>query len=280
MRGFTAGVRRAGASMGFVPTMGFLHAGHLALIERAGQENDNVVVSIFVNPTQFAPGEDYDEYPRDLEGDLQKAEAAGAAAVFAPPAEVMYPSDCHTSVFVHGLSERLCGLSRGSGHFRGVCTVVTKLLNIVLPHRAYFGQKDMQQALVLGRMVQDLNMPVELMVCPTVREADGLALSSRNTYLSAGDRREAVCLYQALCEGREMIRTGERAGMLVLESMHEELARHAEVEIDYLEVVDLTALDPVEWIESAVLLAGAVRVGGVRLIDNLLVHPEEGPWED
>lgn len=281
MRAYTRECRQAGRDIGFVPTMGALHEGHLSLIHYSAEENDTTVVSIFVNPTQFMPGEDFDNYPRMLEEDIQKAASAGAEAVFAPSAEEIYGSngECLTSVFVWKLSEKLCGMSRGPGHFRGVCTIVTKLFNIVQPDRAYFGQKDAQQALILGRMVQDLNMPVEMNVCPTRREADGLAMSSRNKYLDEEMRNKATALYKALSEGREMLHTGEQTSMLIMETMYEELARHEGVEIDYLEIVEPASLEPVEWIESTVLIAGAVKIGAVRLIDNILVHPEHGPWE-
>jgi pantoate--beta-alanine ligase len=267
--------------VGFVPTMGALHRGHLALVDRAVAENDVAVASIFVNPTQFMPGEDFETYPRDEEADLAKLEAAGVEAVFLPATETMYGAGGSlTSVFVAELSDPLCGMSRGRGHFRGVCTVVTKLFNIVEPDRAYFGQKDAQQAIIIGRLVADLNLPVEVVVCPTVREEDGLALSSRNARLAAAERREALALYRALARGRALIRGGERAAMVLLEAMYEELEAHEAVEVDYLQIVDPDALQDVEWIDDVVLLAGAVRVGETRLIDNLIVHPEDGPWEE
>jgi pantoate--beta-alanine ligase len=280
VRAFVREARRFDRSVGLVPTMGALHAGHLALIARAAEENDEVVVSVFVNPTQFGPDEDFEEYPRDEEADLARAEAAGATAVFAPATEEMYPGAPLTSVFVCELSDPLCGMSRGRGHFRGVATVVLKLLNIVQADNAYFGQKDAQQAIVIDRMVQDLNVPTEVVLCPTVREADGLAMSSRNAYLSAADRQRALCLYRALCRGREMLRGGERARMVLLEAMYEEIQAVEGVDVDYLEIVDPQHLAEVEWIDDTVLLAGAIQIGQTRLIDNLLVDPESGPWEE
>jgi pantoate--beta-alanine ligase len=272
--------RTYGHEIGFVPTMGYLHPGHLSLVQRSLEENDRTVASIFVNPTQFGPGEDFETYPRDPDRDLELCREAGVDAVFLPETGELYAEGGNlTSVVVGRLTDRLCGLSRGQGHFRGVCTVVCKLFNIVQPDRAYFGQKDAQQAVVIDRMVRDLNMPVAVRVCPVVREEDGLALSSRNARLSADEREEALGLYEALCAGREIIRCGERAGMTVLERMHEVLAGREGLEIDYLEIVDPEDLEEVAFIDDMVLLAGAVRVGEVRLIDNLLVDPETGPWE-
>ena len=273
--------RTYGHEIGFVPTMGYLHPGHLSLVQRSLEENDRTVASIFVNPTQFGPGEDFETYPRDPDRDLELCREAGVDAVFLPETGELYAEGGNlTSVVVGRLTDRLCGLSRGQGHFRGVCTVVCKLFNIVQPDRAYFGQKDAQQAVVIDRMVRDLNMPVAVRVCPVVREEDGLALSSRNARLSADEREEALGLYEALCAGREIIRCGERAGMTVLERMHEVLAGREGLEIDYLEIVDPEDLEEVAFIDDMVLLAGAVRVGEVRLIDNLLVDPETGPWDE
>lgn len=279
MRARTRTERKHDRSVGLVPTMGALHAGHQSLVARAAAENECAVMSLFVNPTQFLPGEDFEAYPRDEAGDLEKAEAAGADIVFAPPHEAMYPGDPLTSVFVSGLSDPLCGMSRGRGHFRGVCTVVTKLFHIVEPDRAYFGQKDLQQALILERLVRDLDMPVDIVICPIVRDADGLALSSRNAYLKGDERDRALTLRRALTEGRRMIRGGERATMVIREAMYEIVEAAEGVELDYLDIVEPARLGEVEWIDDVVILAGAVRVGQTRLIDNLIVHPEQGPWE-
>ncbi len=279
MRAYTRNERKYDRSVGFVPTMGALHAGHQSLIARSAEENDATVVSVFVNPTQFMPGEDFEAYPRDEAGDLEKAEAAGADVVFAPAPETMYPGEQFASVYVARLSDPLCGMSRGRGHFRGVCTVVTKLFHIVEPDRAYFGQKDLQQALILDRMTTDLDMAVEIVICPIVRAEDGLALSSRNAYLRGDDRERALALRHALVEGRRMLREGERAGMVLREAMYEVVERTPGVRIDYLEIVDPSRLEEVEWIDDVVIFAGAVEVGDTRLIDNLIVHPEHGPWE-
>ena len=279
MRAYSRARRAYEHTLGFVPTMGSLHEGHLSLVDRAVEENDQAAMSIFVNPTQFAPNEDFDQYPRDPEGDLRKAEMAGIDAVFMPDTATMYGNGCLTSVVVGKLPDHLCGISRGAAHFRGVATVVCKLLNIVEPDRAYFGQKDAQQALIINRMVRDLNMPIDIRVCPTVREEDGLALSSRNAYLTPAERDRALCLYRALATARDMLRGGERASMVLLEAMTERIMAAEGVQLDYLEIVDPETLEEVAWIDDAVLMAGAIEVGQVRLIDNLLVHPDEGPWE-
>jgi pantoate--beta-alanine ligase len=280
VREFVAGYKKFDREVGFVPTMGYLHDGHMSLVDRAVQENECTVVSIFVNPTQFLPGEDFEEYPRDEAADLQQCEDAGVDAVFLPSVEVMYGSNALTSVHVSQLSDTLCGMSRGVGHFVGVCTVVCKLFNIVQPDRVYFGQKDAQQALVIAKMIGDLNIPVDIKVCPIKREDDGLAMSSRNARLSEEERSKAITLYTALCEARNMIHNGEKASMVIREAMTEIVENVDGVEVDYLEIVDPVSLGEAEWIDDTVLIAGAVKLGGVRLIDNLLVHPENGPWED
>jgi len=262
--------RRAGKCISLVPTMGALHEGHLSLIRQARQENDYVVVSIFVNPTQFGPREDLATYPRDLEGDLRLAEEAGADLVFSPDPVDMYPPSFATWVDVELLTKGLCGRSR-PGHFRGVCTVVTKLFNICRPERAYFGEKDAQQLAVIRRMARDLDMPVAVVPCPTVREADGLALSSRNTRLGAEERAQAPVLYAALREAEGRVRQGERNVTVLRDAMVAVLATAPLAEVDYLEIVDAVDLTPRDRISGECLIALAVRFGGTRLIDNLRV---------
>jgi pantoate--beta-alanine ligase len=273
------GLAAEGLSSGFVPTMGALHEGHVSLMRRSVAENDVTVASIFVNPAQFMPGEDYDSYPRTWEADLAAAEKAGVDIVFHPSAEDMYPPRAQTSVMVHGLTRGLCGMSRGQGHFRGVTTSVAKLFNLVQPTRAYFGQKDAQQALVIQRMVIDLNFPVEIVVCPIVREEDGLAMSSRNRGIPPDCRRRALALREALALGREMIRGGETDPNILGNAMGSHILRDDDIELDYLEIVSPESLENVEKVEDLVLMAGAIKIGGVRLIDNILVGPS-GPWSD
>ncbi|HEX6781751.1 MAG TPA: pantoate--beta-alanine ligase [Solirubrobacterales bacterium] len=270
--------RRAGMTIGLVPTMGFLHEGHLSLIRAARAECDLVVMSLFVNPTQFGPGEDLDRYPRDEERDLRLAAEAGADLVFAPPAEEIYAPGASTAVEVTGpLTGVLDGdpERRGPEHFRGVTTVVAKLFNLVGPDAAYFGQKDAQQAVVIRRMARDLDFPVRIEVLPTVREPDGLAMSSRNAYLEPADRERATALSRALAAAE----CGAHAGSLAegLEAARAELAA-AGVEPEYLEARDAETLEPVERLgERPVLVAVAARVGAARLIDNVLIHPTHVP---
>lgn len=258
--------------VGLVPTMGYLHEGHLSLVRRARDENGLVVVSIFVNPTQFAPGEDLDRYPRDLERDLDLAGAAGADVVFHPEVREMYGPGHSTWVEVETLTEHLCGASR-PGHFRGVTTVVAKLFGIVAPNTAYFGQKDAQQALIIRRMTQDLDLGVEIEVCATVRESDGLAMSSRNAYLSPEQRLEAPVLRRALLEAATAIETGERDPAAVRAVFYARLAEAPLARLDYLEIVGILDLAPVATIQSEVLVAAAVWFGDTRLIDNVSVSP-------
>ena len=261
--------RRAGRSIGLVPTMGAFHDGHLALIRRARADCDVVVVSLFVNPAQFGAGEDLESYPRDERRDAALAEAEGADVLFAPSHEEVYPDGFDSVVRVRGLTEILCGdpERRGPGHFDGVTTVVTKLFNMVAPDAAYFGQKDAQQALVIGRLVRDLDMPVRIEVCPTVREPDGLAMSSRNAYLDGEQRERAAALNRALAAAETVVEAGELRASAVLEAARAELSR-AGVEPEYLELRSATDLSPVERVNGSTLLAVAARIGRARLIDN------------
>lgn len=264
---------RLAGSVGFVPTMGYLHEGHLALVRRARAENDAVVVSIFVNPLQFGPREDYERYPRDLDRDLAVLAAEQVDAVFAPTVEEMYPSGFATTVEVHGpVAERLEGALR-PGHFRGVATVVTKLFNLVQPHRAYFGWKDAQQVLLVRRVVTDLALPVEIVPVPTVRAPDGLALSSRNVYLSPEERTVAAALPRALFAALDRFRAGERRAD-VLRHTVQEMLRGTPVRLDYVSVSDLASFEEVEHVERPALLLAAAWVGSTRLIDNVLLDPD------
>ncbi|AIY87244.1 MULTISPECIES: pantoate--beta-alanine ligase [unclassified Thermotoga] len=270
MKKFSEEMREKKKTIGFVPTMGYLHEGHLSLVRRARDENDVVVVSIFVNPTQFGPNEDYERYPRDFERDRKLLEKENVDCIFHPSVEEMYPPDFSTYVEETKLSKHLCGRSR-PGHFRGVCTVVTKLFNIVKPHRAYFGQKDAQQFRVLRRMVRDLNMDVEMIECPIVREPDGLAMSSRNVYLSPEERQQALSLYQSLKIAENLYLNGERDAEKIKEEMIKHFSRFDKVKIDYVEIVDEETLEPVEKIDRKVIVAVAAWVGSARLIDNTIL---------
>jgi pantoate--beta-alanine ligase len=259
-----------GKTLGLVPTMGALHPGHLSLVEAAQAAGDTVVVSIFVNPTQFGPKEDFAAYPRTLAEDCRMLESAGVALVFAPSAEEMYPAGASTFVDVEGLSARLDGASR-PGHFRGVATVVSKLLHIFNPDRAYFGQKDAAQVAVLRKMVRDLRFGVKLVVCPTVREPDGLAMSSRNRNLRPEERQQALVLSRALQAARKMFEGGERASGKLLGAGLGVIETEPAVVVDYLRLVDLDTLDDLPSARPGALLAVAARVGSVRLIDNILL---------
>ena len=264
-------VRRAlPGTWGFVPTMGYLHEGHLSLVRRARAENDRVAVSIFVNPTQFGPHEDYARYPRDLERDLRLLEPLGVDLVFVPSVEEMYPPGFQTWVIVEEVSRPLEGASR-PGHFRGVTTVVAKLFNILQPDRAYFGQKDAQQTVVIRRMVQDLNIPVEIVICPTVREPDGLAMSSRNTYLNPEERRAATVLFRALQAAKARYEAGERDAEGLREAMRGVIRAEPLARIDYVSVADPETLQELERVEGPALLSLAVYIGTTRLIDNIML---------
>lgn len=261
--------RKQGLSVGFVPTMGYLHEGHGSLVEMASKENHKVVVSIFVNPIQFGPKEDFSSYPRDLERDGKVVETAGGDLIFNPSNEEMYLGDFSTYVDMNGITEGLCGAKR-PGHFRGVCTVVTKLFNIVLPDKAYFGEKDAQQLAVIKRVVRDLDIPVEIVPCPIVREIDGLAMSSRNTYLNTEERKAALVLSKSLNSAKEALYKGERSGEKIKAIIIESLSTEPLARIDYVNVVDSLSLAEVVTIDKSVLVAIAVFIGKTRLIDNFI----------
>lgn len=262
--------RQQGLTVGLVPTMGYLHEGHKSLIDKAVAQNDKVVVSVFVNPIQFGPTEDLATYPRDLERDAALCEDAGAALIFHPEKEDMYFDDFCTYIDMDGLTKGLCGKTRPI-HFRGVCTVVGKLFNIVHPDRAYFGQKDAQQLAVVRRMVRDLNFDLEIVGCPIIREEDGLAKSSRNTYLSEEERKAAVILHKGLVKGEEMVSAGAKDVKKVLDAITEIIESEPLARIDYVEAVDFDNIETIDTIEGSVLVAVAVYIGKTRLIDNFIV---------
>ena len=262
--------RKEGLSVGLVPTMGYLHEGHKSLIDKAVEQNDKVVVSVFVNPIQFGPTEDLATYPRDIERDSALCEEAGAALIFHPEPENMYFDNFCTFIDMDNLTKGLCGKTRPT-HFRGVCTVVGKLFNIVQPDRAYFGQKDAQQLAVIRRMVRDLNFNLEIVGCPIIREEDGLAKSSRNTYLSPEERKAAVILHKGLTKGEELMRAGEKSAASVIKAITEIIESEPLAKIDYVEAVDFDNIEPINTIEGTVLVAVAVYIGKTRLIDNVIV---------
>lgn len=262
--------KAAGLSVALVPTMGYLHEGHRSLIDRARKENDKVVVSIFVNPMQFGPNEDLDAYPRDLDRDSKICEDGGVDWIFHPEVEEMYGSDFCGYVDMHTLPEKLCGASRPV-HFRGVQTVVTKLFHIIPAHRAYFGQKDAQQLAIIRRMVIDLDFDIEIIGCPIIREEDGLAKSSRNTYLSEEERKQAVILNQSLDAAMDAIQAGEKDAMKVKQIITDKLNTCPLAKIDYVEVASFDTIQPIEKVEGAVLIAIAVYIGTTRLIDNRII---------
>ena len=264
-------IRSQNKSIGFVPTMGYLHQGHLSLIRRARQENDVVMVSVFVNPTQFGPNEDLDAYPRDTPRDLDLLEAERTDVAFFPSVEELYPEDFTTYVAVEGpMTQVLCGRSRPT-HFRGVTTIVTKLFHLVDPQRAYFGQKDAQQVVVLQQMVRDLDFDLEMVICPTVREADGLAISSRNAYLTPDQRAQAPGIARALFEARELITNGERRAQKIVDHLHKRITDIDSAVIDYVSITDASSLKEVDVLDGQVLIAVAVKLGRTRLIDNIRV---------
>lgn len=271
VRGSVETARKGGKKVGFVPTMGALHIGHVSLIEAAVADCDFVVVSIFVNPSQFGPGEDFDKYPRTLDADLEMCRKAGADVVFVPENKEIYPSKNLTWVNVEELTDFLCGRSRQS-HFRGVTTVCAKLFNIVQPDKAFFGQKDAQQCAVIRRMVADLDMPLEIVVCPTVREHDGLAISSRNKYLDENQRKDAALIYRSLTKSKEMIEAGATDCSRIVGEMQKILSQAAAIQIEYTSIVNAETLENIDDIGAEqVLIAVAVKIGGTRLIDNILV---------
>ncbi len=270
IRSLVKAARNGGKKIGLVPTMGALHIGHISLIEAAVKECDFVVVSIFVNPTQFVPGEDFEKYPRPLATDLEICRKADVDVVFAPTPEQIYPTENLTWVNVEKLTESLCGQFR-PGHFRGVTTVCTKLFNIVAPDIAYFGQKDAQQAFVIKRMVADLNMPLEIVICPTVREPNGLAVSSRNKYLTEQQKKDAANIYKSLQKCRKMINAGVKETTEIITEMRKILQQVPSIEIEYISIVDAETLRNIDRIASKVLAAVTVKIGPARLIDNILV---------
>lgn len=260
-----------GKTIGFVPTMGYLHEGHISLMRMSVQHNDFTIMSIFVNPTQFGPNEDFERYPRDMEKDTNLAKSAGVDVIFAPSVKEMYPDGYKTYVSVEGITDVLCGKSR-PGHFRGVTTIVNKLFNIVEPHKAYFGQKDAQQVAVIKKMVRDLNMNLEIVTCPIVREGDGLAMSSRNVYLSDEERKSAVILSKALVEASILIENGEIKKDDIITYITDRISSEKKAVIDYVEVVDADTLECVDILKGTILIALAVKFGNTRLIDNVILE--------
>lgn len=259
-----------GLTVGLVPTMGYLHEGHQSLIKKAVNENDRVVVSIFVNPIQFAPNEDLETYPRDLEKDSLLCNSTGADLIFHPQPEEMYPGGFSTQVVMNNLTAELCGKTRPT-HFSGVCTVVSKLFNIVKPDRAYFGEKDAQQLAIIRRMVKDLNFDIEIVGCPIVREADGLAKSSRNTYLNSSERKAALILSKSIELGKKMVADGEKSSQTVINAMTDLIKTEPLAKIDYVSIVNAETIEPVDTISGEILTAVAVYIGKTRLIDNFMI---------
>jgi len=270
MRTFSNAVRKAGKSIVFAPTMGCLHRGHVSLLEKGRSLGDVLVLSIFVNPLQFGPKEDYASYPRDFNADLTLAEANRADVVFSPDAEEMYPDGYETYVEVERLSRHLCGLSR-PGHFRGVATVVAKLFNIIMPDTAIFGEKDFQQLMIIKRMAQDLNIGVNIVSAPTIREPDGLALSSRNNYLNREERKAALCLYNAIKRGKDIFESGVKDVDIILKEVKRIVEAEPLAVIDYVKVCGVDTLEDVDIVADKALMAMAVRIGKTRLIDNCIL---------
>ncbi|HVX09666.1 MAG TPA: pantoate--beta-alanine ligase [Pirellulales bacterium] len=279
LRAAVQSARQAGRTIGLVPTMGALHAGHVSLVAAARRGDDFTVATIFVNPTQFGPHEDFERYPRTLEADLDALRAAGADLVFVPARDDVYRPGHATFVEVSGVAEPLEGACR-PGHFRGVATVVLKLFNMAAPDRAYFGQKDFQQTLVVRQMVTDFDLPIDVRVCPTVRESDGLAMSSRNAYLSATERRQATVLYRSLRRGAELVAGGERDARTVLQSMRAVYADAPDVAIEYLEIADRATLQSLTVIDRPAVAVVAARLGRTRLIDNELLESVGKPNDE
>jgi len=269
MQAISDSLRKEGKKIGFVPTMGALHKGHLSLMREAKLNNDVVIISIFVNPIQFGAGEDYQTYPRNFNKDKELAKNVGVDIIFYPEVEEMYPREILTFVEVKKLTEGLCGRFR-PGHFQGVTTVVAKLFNITKPHTTYFGQKDYQQAVVIKRMIEDLNLDLEIIILPTIRDKDGLALSSRNAYLNKEERKSAVILYKSLQLAKQLLDLGERQTKEIIRQMNDLIKTEKLAQPQYLEIVDSQTLEPVEIVEKEVLIALAVKIGKTRLIDNML----------
>lgn len=263
--------KNQGLTVGLVPTMGYLHEGHQSLIKKAVEENDRVVVSVFVNPIQFAPNEDLETYPRDLEADKRLCDSTGADLIFHPTPDEMYPDGFSTHIQMDNLTKELCGKTRPT-HFGGVCTVVGKLFNIVQPDKAYFGQKDAQQLAIIKRMVRDLNFDIEIVGCPIIREPDGLAKSSRNTYLNADERKAALILSKAIKLGEELVADGERNALTVIKAMTDKINTEPLARIDYVNVVDALSIEPLDVVKGEVLVAIAVYIGKTRLIDNFIIN--------
>lgn len=261
--------KKQGLTVGLVPTMGYLHEGHQSLIKKAVEENDRVVVSVFVNPIQFAPNEDLETYPRDLEADKRLCDSTGADLIFHPTPDEMYPDGFSTHIQMDNLTKELCGKTRPT-HFGGVCTVVGKLFNIVKPDKAYFGQKDAQQLAIIKRMVRDLNFDIEIVGCPIIREPDGLAKSSRNTYLNADERKAALILSKAIKLGEELVADGERNAQTIIKAMTDKINTEPLARIDYVNVVDALSIEPLDVVKGEVLVAIAVYIGKTRLIDNFI----------
>lgn len=270
IRACSSQLHAEGKTIGLVPTMGFIHEGHLSLIGESKRSTDITIVSIFVNPTQFGPKEDYDRYPRDIEGDTKKCSEIGTDLLFLPSVDDIYPKGFKAFVEVEGLSNKLCGISRPN-HFRGVATIVTKLFNIIRPDKAFFGQKDYQQALIIKKLARDLNLGIDIIVMPTVREADGLAMSSRNSYLNDIERRTAGILYGSLMLAEELISSGKMSAKEIREKMGSLIANEGADQIEYISISDPETLEEVERIEGGVLIAVAVWIGKTRLIDNIII---------
>jgi pantoate--beta-alanine ligase len=271
VRSFVRDARKKGLSIGLVPTMGYLHQGHISLVEASKKENNLTILTIFVNPTQFGPNEDLSKYPRDMERDLKLCSEAGVDLVFSPEVSELYPEGFCTYVNVEGITSSLCGKSRPT-HFRGVTTIVSKLFNISTPDRAYFGQKDAQQFFVIERMTKDLNMDINLVMCPIVRENDGLAKSSRNVYLNPEERKQSLVLSQSLKLAEKLILSGERKADIIISEMKKNIDKMNLANIDYIEIVHAKTLQPADLIEGNTLVALAVKFGNTRLIDNIILE--------
>ncbi len=267
-------IKKDNKTIGFVPTMGCLHQGHLSLVREARRMSDYVIVSIFVNPKQFGPNEDYEKYPRNITKDAEILSQENVDYVFYPAVEEMYPENYRTYIIVEDLSDKLCGKSR-PGHFKGVATIVLKLLNIIQPNFAFFGQKDAQQSIIIKRMIRDLNLDTEIIILPIVREPDGLAMSSRNLYLSSEERKAATVLFNSLQAAKELIKDGEKKASKIIERIKKIIADEPLAKIDYIEVVDLENLNPMKSLDKTALIAIAVYIGETRLIDNIIVREEK-----